>query len=645
MSNAALSPVYFSDEELAPLVNAARHIVETYSQIHLSEKQFSMISARLIRRMYELGLNQPSEYLRYIESQQATESTVLISILTTHHTHFFREFEQFEFLSEHRLTSIVNQLRRHGRSKLRIASLACSRGHEVYTIAMFLERHLPVIAPDMTFEIIGMDIDPDSIAIARNGVYPWEEVKSIPTDYATSHWQRGRGSISDFVRVADRLRSRCTFRVGNLLDASTFLELSGEGETFDLIFCRNVFLYFTDRQIQDTANRILKCLSPWGFFLIGVSESLAGRNLPLRSVGHAIYAPNLVTSELKTNSEIISLSTGKGETLEPTKVAAAPTESPALATQPVRILCVDDSATIINLLRVILQEKFGFQVVATAKNGIEAAEKLRTHQVDAMVLDIHMPLKNGIEYLETEFGPSHPPVIILSSVEREDRQVGLRALELGASDYVEKPTMSDLQTKGEELRVKIKSAITSRSKNLESKKDRTDLTRSFAHSSGIKNPDTKLRIIFCTARDQTKCSAMLQTLTTSHPPTVILVEGTDSNATRMMNAVTSSTKQLILPIPEQNRVFLPGSVYVGSLQSHVKAALSLSYARRTVVFISASVDSQAFAEAAKFQGSRIFLEESSDGSDPEQRTRDPRISRCIPYSSFFYESELYLKRD
>ncbi len=112
---------------------------------------------------------------------------------------------------------------------------------------------------------------------------------------------------------------------------------------------------------------------------------------------------------------------------------------------------------ILSLLRKILTEEEGFKIVATAANGREAKQAVARHEIDLMTLDIHMPEQDGLSYLKENFGPKHPPVLILSSVSREDPELAQQCIRAGASDYVEKPTLANLSERGDEIRTKLKS--------------------------------------------------------------------------------------------------------------------------------------------------------------------------------------------
>ncbi len=101
---------------------------------------------------------------------------------------------------------------------MRVWSAASSRGHEAYSLAMYLALHLRQTAPDVDYEIIGTDVDHDSIAIARNGVYQYKEVAAVPLPYQEGNWTRGSGEIAAYVRAREALRSRVKFEVHNILD-------------------------------------------------------------------------------------------------------------------------------------------------------------------------------------------------------------------------------------------------------------------------------------------------------------------------------------------------------------------------------------------------------------------------------------------
>jgi chemotaxis protein methyltransferase CheR len=261
------SPVSADNDQ--DLVRIVSDIVGKITGIQLGTREANMVKSRLSTRMSELGLTSPHDYLRHLDANRVSESSALVSLLTTHHTYFFREYAQFDYLIASGLNQIIQAAKLDGRKHLRIWSMACSRGQEVYSLAMFFSHHLKAIDETITFEILGTDVDPESVAIAKNGVYRWEEVKGIPSIYAAGHWARGVGEISEFVKAKPSIKSPCRFEVMNLLDLKA---IDGAPQrTFDLIFCRNVFIYFELEKIKSITEAIIKRLTPGGIFNIGLS--------------------------------------------------------------------------------------------------------------------------------------------------------------------------------------------------------------------------------------------------------------------------------------------------------------------------------------------------------------------------------------
>jgi chemotaxis protein methyltransferase CheR len=408
-------------------------IVSEMAGIQLGEKQYAMVESRLRSRMMRLKIEKFDDYLPYLQNHLKEESQALLSLLTTHHTYFFREFTQFEFLIERGLRELIDAARARPDRTIKIWSAACSRGQEVYSLAMFFERHLASMAPDLKFEIYGTDVDPESIATAKNGVYRVEEVRQSPSIYVEGHWIRGQEEISDFMKAKSQLKSYCHFQVVNLFEPQNFLQ----GKIFDLILCRNVFIYFSADQIKKVTEQILSHLQPHGIYMLGVSESLNGMQLPLASGGPSIYR----------HKEFVQGTSSK---------------TPALISEKIlEVLCVDDSPTILSMLNKILSSEKGFRVKATASQGQQALDLLKREKFDVITLDLHMPVMDGLEFLRNR-GEGNTPVLIVSSVQRDDVNEAQKAIELGASDYIEKPTLQNIEEAGNQIRSKLKTVFKSR---------------------------------------------------------------------------------------------------------------------------------------------------------------------------------------
>lgn len=612
------------------LVEEASAHVSKVTGIQLGAKQSAMVQARLSKRMLELRMN-TEQYLDYFRKNIDKESPVLISLLTTHHTFFFREFVHFEFLTHTGLKAVTDSIRAQGRKHLKVWSAACSWGHEVYSLSMLLTSHLKEVAPDFTFEILGTDVDSESVAISRNGVYKWDEVKGIPANYLSPHWARGTGEISAFVKAKKSIKDPCKFDVKNL----TELQRESGPAKFDIVFCRNVLIYFNQVQIQQIAKELLRRLEPHGFLFLGISESLMGMDLPVSFGGPSIYVH-------KQAEKAAHLKAVPSSGVSKTAPASAPvvTSAPAAA-RTIRLLCVDDSPVVLTLLKKIFAAEPGFEIVATAKNGVEAAEMMKKHKFDAMTLDIHMPEQNGLEYLQKNFGPKHPPVIMVTSVSREDNQLGVKCLETGARDFVEKPGLNNLEEKGEELRMKVRCAVQS---PVFVGSSIVEVTKSFARSTEISNPGKKLRSVVCSLSDREKLIQLVRDSKGNEPATLVLVHGGEAMLDSLISKVSPSggAKAQVW----DGKSAITSGVYLADFGKMVQEAKKVFKGRRTSIMLLGDVTQQISGKLTEWvvdSKAQLILEEGSFSkthSDLRSIAAD-----SIPVTGFIYTANVYLSRD
>jgi chemotaxis response regulator CheB/chemotaxis methyl-accepting protein methylase len=435
-----------SDSVIDSVVKEVSSIVSDMAGIQLGARQSSMVENRLRSRMLKLGLNEFSDYLGFLKNNLESESQALLSLMTTHHTYFFREFSHFEYLLNNGLDRLIQRARSRGDRKIRIWSAAASRGQEAYSLAMFFDFHLKQTAPDVDFEIFGTDVDPDSIAHAQNGVYKSEELKKSPAMYLNENWAQGKGEIKQFSKIKKHLKAKCKFSTANLLKPESFLA----SKSFDVIFCRNVFIYFNQEQIRHCTLQMMKALDVNGFLVLGVSESLSGLGLKVDSCGPSVYqhpeVESLVATKVKVGIHKVAA------TLEPPR--------------PIEVLCVDDSKAIHGLLSKILVKENGFVIKGVAYDGREALNKLKTEKYDIITLDLHMPELDGLGFLQETSNMTRPPVVILSAINRDDTSIAQKALVGGAADYVEKPSLENLAQAGNEIRSKLKTVIAASKKSV-----------------------------------------------------------------------------------------------------------------------------------------------------------------------------------
>ncbi|MDQ3232377.1 MAG: protein-glutamate O-methyltransferase CheR, partial [Pseudobdellovibrionaceae bacterium] len=258
--------------------------ISSITGVQLGEKQASLVFSRLSKHLRNLGGISASQYWEYLSTHETEEIPVLISLLTTHHTFFFREQIHFEYL-EKELPRLIKQVKEQGRNTLRVWCAACSHGQEGYTIAMFLDYHLKQLGSGLDYKITFSDVDQESVRIASNGVYRNDELNRVPLTYRSNHWTRGTGKVADFSKIKARISQNCEFKVINLLE----LDRLPTRELYDVIFVRNVFIYFTSPEIERITNNVLKHMEPHALLIIGVSESLMGMNIPVDHIGKSIY--------------------------------------------------------------------------------------------------------------------------------------------------------------------------------------------------------------------------------------------------------------------------------------------------------------------------------------------------------------------
>ena len=582
-----------SDEDRAVVERISTEACRlTGNQLSGDSKQH-MVVARLRKRMQEVGARSLAEYERYFLDNRASESDALISLLTTHHTYFFREFSHFEHMLQ-RLPAIIDNAKRQGEKELRIWSAASSRGQEAYSLAMFLSYHMPKIAPGMSFRIIGTDIDQKSVDHASNGVYSYEEIKSAPLNYLGSHWSRGTGDISAFVKAKKSLKDHVSFKKYNLLEPVG----KPSDKPFHVIFCRNVFIYFNAGQIKSAVQSLLPYLTDDGIFYIGISENLYNLGLPLESVGASSF-----------------MKTGGTAKTKPAANATAPAPSPAAAAKapealpsPLKVVCVDDSASILALMKQILKAKDGFEIVGTAKNGIEAERVIKEKKPHLVTLDIHMPEMDGIQYLEKHFSRNHPPVVMVTSVSRDNEDLALKSLKLGACDYVEKPAMSDLADRAGEIQGKLRSAW--RASRASDQSTVSTIDQQFAKKSQVKDPARKAVIITASAADAPRAAPLMKQLVAGNMPGVaLLIDGPPAAG---KHAAEACAKAAGLPLPWSENPTAgctPGKATVSPFTGAIDSIIGKHGAANVAVLALGELSPQSVRKLTEFPGIHLLAED------------------------------------
>lgn len=483
----------FGQTDLIRLANIVRE--ETGNEV--SERNHSMLESRIRSRMMSLKLESLEDYWDHFKKNESSEREVLKGLLTTHHTFFFREFVHFEAV-ETWLETQAQALKSSGSNrKLQVWSAACSRGQEAYSLAMHL-NDVALKRHGIDFQIFATDIDPESVAYARNAVYPLSEVNSIPHNFLAEHWKRGSGQVKDFAKIKDDLKAKVNFETLNLLSISQYPQ-----RQFDLIFCRNVFIYFSPENVAKIATALSGKLHPRGLFVSGVSEPLHFKNWNFISIAPSCYQRPEATANPERREKREPRDSGVTQRTRPTVLSATPTQTAAFSypsptpsvASPYRVLCVDDSPTIQKLITKIFSQDPNCKGVDIANHGGEARDLLNRSTYQLITLDIHMPVVNGIEFLEKHYKRKvDPPVIMISSVNRSDIELATKSIRLGAFDYVEKPSMNQLEKSAGEILVKAKMAMRSGPETLTSQRN-LDFDQSLAKKIVVPDASQCLRVI------------------------------------------------------------------------------------------------------------------------------------------------------
>ena len=243
------------------------------SGIRLVPAKRSLVEGRLQKLALESGIDSLDDYVDVVLSgRDPAEFTRLVDKLTTNETYFFREPEHFEVLAEFLDQSAPGQ-------RLRVWSAASSSGEEAYSIAMTMADHLG----EASWEVVGTDLSTEVVRRARRGLFPMERARQMPAAFLKRYCLRGTGPYEGQLLIERSLRQRVRFTTANLMEPLP------EIGRFDVIFLRNVLIYFENPAKQEIVRRVLHLLNPGGLLLTGHAESLNNLGLPIRSRRPAVY--------------------------------------------------------------------------------------------------------------------------------------------------------------------------------------------------------------------------------------------------------------------------------------------------------------------------------------------------------------------
>lgn len=255
-------------------------LVRREAGISLSEAKRQLLVGRLSGRLRKLGLRTFISYYRLVQSDPA-ERVLMFDAIATNETHFFREPTQFDFLEQ----KVFPRWREPTflKRRLRVWSAGCSTGEEPYSLAMILLAHFPPES-GYSFEILATDLSTKVLDKARAAVWPIKKSSEIPADYRKAFMLKGQGPEEGKMMAGRAIRNLIRFERLNFQDETW--KVHGE---FDLIFCRNVLIYFDAEGRARVVRRLLDRLTDEGHFFMGHSESLDPMTMPVARAGPVVY--------------------------------------------------------------------------------------------------------------------------------------------------------------------------------------------------------------------------------------------------------------------------------------------------------------------------------------------------------------------
>ncbi len=261
--------------------------IESELGIKMPDSKKTMLECRLQKRLRILGMKLFSDYCDYLFSSEGVESELvhMIDMVTTNKTDFFREPQHFDYLVQEVLPEMVKSQGAGINSRFMVWSAGCSTGEEPYTMAMVLNEFADKY-PGLGFQymILATDVSSRVLEVAERGIYPEERMSPVPMPLKKKYLLRGKGEKRGLVRIVPELRSLVKFRRLNFMEGDF-----GMREPLNIIFCRNVFIYFDKPTQEKLLNRFCRHIVPGGYIFIGMSETLSGMDLPLTRVNPSIY--------------------------------------------------------------------------------------------------------------------------------------------------------------------------------------------------------------------------------------------------------------------------------------------------------------------------------------------------------------------
>ena len=253
--------------------------------IALGDSKRELMRSRLLKRLRVLDLNSFEEYLQFLEQNdsEGNELVQLLDAISTNKTDFFREPQHFEFLTNSILPALVARAKGKGTTRIRFWSAGCSSGEEPYTLAMVLRDYFAQ-CPGFDVKILATDLSTRVLHTAYEGLYEEEKIAPIPPKFRLASFVKEKENGRAYYRVKSEVREMISFRRLNLMNPH--FPFSGK---FDVIFCRNVMIYFDKATQESLVGKYFDVTAPGGYLFIGHSESLTSLKTRYQFIKPTIY--------------------------------------------------------------------------------------------------------------------------------------------------------------------------------------------------------------------------------------------------------------------------------------------------------------------------------------------------------------------
>lgn len=276
MSNNLFSHASLSERSF----NKLSSFIEENLGIKMPVNKKIMLESRLQKRLKKLHINDFDKYLEYLFSEDGMkdEYSRLIDVVTTNKTDFFRESNHFDFLRD----NILSTPPFNKKENLNIWSSASSTGEEAYTIAIVMEEFCAAYT-NINYSILATDISEEVLDVGKKAVYDDERINPVPPLLRNKYFLRSKDHTKKLYRIKPDIRKNILFKQLNLMDNYSLQK------KMDIVFCRNILIYFDRPRQEQVLRRIIQQIKPGGILFLGHSETLTGMSLGLKSIGATVY--------------------------------------------------------------------------------------------------------------------------------------------------------------------------------------------------------------------------------------------------------------------------------------------------------------------------------------------------------------------